>query len=90
MPELQFAAPKNAAFLERHGAALVAESFHEKEALALIASLRASRAASASVAGLLSIEAINSGSDGSSAESWRFTAENLPLVKTIEAELDRL
>jgi spermidine/putrescine-binding protein len=90
VPELQFAVPKKAAFLERHGAALVAESFHENEALALIASLRASRAASASAAGLLSIEAINAGSDGHAAASWRFTAENLPIVKAIEAELDRL
>ena len=71
-------------------AALVAESFHEKEALALIAALREARAASAGAAGLASIEAIDAGADGLPATSWSFTAENLPIVKAIETELEKL
>lgn len=88
--ELEFSVPPKAAFLERHGAALVAESFHEKEALALIAALRAERNSAARAAGLLSLDEIESGAGGLAAKDWKFTAEHLPIVRTIEAELDKL
>ena len=92
VPTLDFAVPQKGAYVERHGAALVAESFHEKEALLLISTLRENRVASAAAAGLVSLEALDAGAvaRGPAPGSWRLTAESLPIVKTIENELEKM
>jgi hypothetical protein len=92
VPSLEFAVPKKGAYVERHGAALVAESFHEKEALLLLGTLREKRVAAAGTAGLVSLEALDAvaASGGPESVPWRLTAESLPIVKTIESELEKM
>jgi spermidine/putrescine-binding protein len=88
VPGLEFVVPIKGTFVERHGAALVTDSFHEKEALQLLAALRDGRGAAARAAGLVPLEEAERHMGGKGA--WRLAVEGLPIAKSIEAELEKM
>lgn len=88
LPELRFAVPDKGTYVERHGAALVAETFHEKEAVAFLTHLQENRDTLARATGLLPLQP--SPGQAWAAQSWRVAAEVLPVVKGIEIALEKM